>query len=82
MLQDEEDDEDDEDDENEAFEGPMTWEDVDKTESEGVMLRVINAAMPISENKDLATRYAAHQTHNPCGTHLLFAVSTIIEAGG
>ncbi len=41
-----------------AFDGPSTWEEVDPQDLERVMVRVTTAAMPSTDNKEIASRLA------------------------
>lgn len=51
-----------------TFDGPSTWEEVDTMDLERVMVRVTSAAMPSTDNKEMASRLAmqaaAHQAEN------------------
>lgn len=51
-----------------SFEGPATWDEVDMQDLDKVMLRVTSAAMPSTDNKELASRLAmqsaAHEAEN------------------
>ena len=51
-----------------SFEGPATWEEVDMQDLDRVMVRVTSAAMPSTDNKELASRLAmqaaAHEAEN------------------
>ena len=43
-----------------GFEGPTTWEEVDMQDLEKVMVKVTTAAMPSTDNKELARTLAMH----------------------
>ena len=51
-----------------SFEGPDTWDKVDMQDLDRVMVRVTTAAMPSTDNKELASRLAmqaaAHEAEN------------------
>lgn len=51
-----------------GFEGPTTWEEVERSDLDRVMVSVTSAAMPSTDNKELASRLAmqaaAHEAEN------------------
>jgi len=62
-----------------TFDGPSTWEEVDTLDLERVMVRVTSAAMPSTDNKEMASRLAMQASYTGITASRALRISPFIR---